>query len=236
MPVPSPDDASLTEDHSKLVTDHLHLAQVVAGDYSNISGLDRDDVLQEARKALIHAALKFDPSRGTKFSSYAGQAIRNTLKDLYGRQKKIKEMEAVHLEEPIFREGERNEDNLTGYDVTTEQRENDQQIEKRESNAIIASQIARLPERTQIMVRGFMAGKTYAILAEEMGISRPAICTILHDAFKTLRQRLYEGGYQSDGSALYAPRTHREISGEEMLLAYQELLNEARAIQQTGSR
>lgn len=42
---------------------------------------DEEDYMQIASMALIRSAKRFDPSRGLKFLSYAGKAIRNALLD-----------------------------------------------------------------------------------------------------------------------------------------------------------
>jgi RNA polymerase sigma factor (sigma-70 family) len=54
--------------------------KAVAACYSRCR-VDRDDVAQHARLALLKAAATYDPTCGTPFSHYAGVAIRNAAKD-----------------------------------------------------------------------------------------------------------------------------------------------------------
>lgn len=54
--------------------------KAVAERYSRCR-VDRDDVAQHARLALLKAAATHDPACGTPFSHYAGVAIRNAAKD-----------------------------------------------------------------------------------------------------------------------------------------------------------
>ena len=53
-----------------LVTRHAALVQYVAGRFGGM-GLPMADLVSEANIGLMHAAERFDPGRGTKFSTYA---------------------------------------------------------------------------------------------------------------------------------------------------------------------
>lgn len=61
-------------DRDKLVLDNMKLVnQVLHDNYPSIA-FD-EDLIQEGRLALVKAAQKYDPDKGTKFSSYAYPAI-----------------------------------------------------------------------------------------------------------------------------------------------------------------
>lgn len=50
------------------------------------SCVDRDELIQEGMIALSHAALKFDPSTGNKFSTYAFVCVSNAVRRTAGRE------------------------------------------------------------------------------------------------------------------------------------------------------
>lgn len=68
------DDAAL----SKLVVSNLRLVVSIAKRFRN-QGLDMEDMIQEGNLGLIHAAKKFDPSMGNRFSTYATWWIRQSV-------------------------------------------------------------------------------------------------------------------------------------------------------------
>lgn len=53
-------------------------------------GLDREDLIQEGRIALVRAAEIYSPATGKKFLSYAGKAVQNAM------------MDAVRVQESTF--------------------------------------------------------------------------------------------------------------------------------------
>ena len=72
--IASGDDAAL----SKLVVSNLRLVVSIAKRFRN-QGLDMEDMIQEGNLGLIHAAKKFDPSMGNRFSTYATWWIRQSV-------------------------------------------------------------------------------------------------------------------------------------------------------------
>ena len=63
---------------SKLITSNLRLVVSIAKRYRN-QGLDMEDLVQEGNVGLIHAARKFNPTMGTRFSTYATWWIRQAV-------------------------------------------------------------------------------------------------------------------------------------------------------------
>lgn len=63
---------------AKLVTSNLRLVVSIAKRFRN-QGLDMEDMVQEGNIGLIHAARKFDPSMGNRFSTYATWWIRQAI-------------------------------------------------------------------------------------------------------------------------------------------------------------
>lgn len=63
-------------------------------------GLDKDDLMQEGRIALMKAAETFQSTARKKFLTYAGKAIQNALMDLVRSQGRTFEGLAVSAESP----------------------------------------------------------------------------------------------------------------------------------------
>lgn len=70
-----------TDDDSHLVETHLGLADHLAGRYCG-RGVDRDDLVQVARLALVRCAQTFDPAQGA-FAPFATATIRGELKKYF---------------------------------------------------------------------------------------------------------------------------------------------------------
>lgn len=63
---------------SRLVVSNLRLVVSIAKRFRN-QGMDMEDMIQEGNLGLIHAARKFDPSMGNRFSTYATWWIRQAI-------------------------------------------------------------------------------------------------------------------------------------------------------------
>ena len=70
----------LREERNKLVEENMGLAVHFANNYQ-VSRMEFEDIVQEAYLGLIDAAELFDPTRGTKFSTYAGWHILKRIMD-----------------------------------------------------------------------------------------------------------------------------------------------------------
>jgi len=72
----------LTPEHRELVSSCLSLAHKLACQHRRaaaVVGLEPDDLDQAAMLGLVHAAQRFDPARGFKFTTYATYAVRTHL-------------------------------------------------------------------------------------------------------------------------------------------------------------
>lgn len=65
-------------EQEKLVTENIGYVVSVAKQYAN-RGVDFDDLISEGNMAMIEAAAKYDPSKGTRFVSYAAPIIRHAM-------------------------------------------------------------------------------------------------------------------------------------------------------------
>jgi RNA polymerase primary sigma factor len=85
--VPPPGAARPTpaEAHDRLVEQNMRLVLSIARKYQN-RGLPVEDLVQEGSLGLRHAAEKFDPERGWRFSTYATWWIRQAVTRSLGEQ------------------------------------------------------------------------------------------------------------------------------------------------------
>jgi RNA polymerase sigma-B factor len=81
VPTPKPDDGALDRELSvhQLVTSHLALADSVASRYVG-RGIEREDLVQVARLALVKSAHRFRPEMGTSFAAFARVTIAGEVK------------------------------------------------------------------------------------------------------------------------------------------------------------
>ncbi|MDR3638872.1 MAG: sigma-70 family RNA polymerase sigma factor [Isosphaeraceae bacterium] len=73
------------EARERMLLAHDALALWVARRYRH-SGLDPEDLAQEARLGLLRASERFDPERGVRFATYAPWWVRRTLQAALRRQ------------------------------------------------------------------------------------------------------------------------------------------------------
>lgn len=63
----------------RLICSNMKLVLWVAREYTRVTDLERDDLVQMGICGLIHAADKYDPERGYRFSTYASISIRRAI-------------------------------------------------------------------------------------------------------------------------------------------------------------
>lgn len=68
-----------------LIVSHLRFVVAIARDYRN-KGLPMEDLLSEGNLGLLHAASRFDHTRGTRFSTYAAFWVRKAIFKALGEQ------------------------------------------------------------------------------------------------------------------------------------------------------
>lgn len=94
---------TITEAAGQLINDHYYLVKAVACQFKN-AALSFDDLYDIAQEGLVNAAIKFDPSKGVPFSSYAWVVMINAAKKGLIRTSNKKEsfLEKDALEEKIL--------------------------------------------------------------------------------------------------------------------------------------
>ena len=73
----------MTEYENSLIMDNLKLVRHIASKYR--SRPDYDDIVQAGMVGLCEAAMRFDETRGNKFSTYAGSYIHGRICEYYHR-------------------------------------------------------------------------------------------------------------------------------------------------------
>lgn len=91
----------LTDEQKQLIEDHMDFAKKVAFKSNASKSLDYDDVIDLALEALVKAAIRFDPTRENKFTTYAYRVIQNHLVDAVKKYNKEILVDSLHETEPI---------------------------------------------------------------------------------------------------------------------------------------
>lgn len=86
---------------NSLITSNLRLVVSIAKRFTG-KGLDMEDLLQEGNLGLMQAAVKFDPSRGTRFSTYATWWIRQAIQRALSNKARLIRI-PIHIMQEMYR-------------------------------------------------------------------------------------------------------------------------------------
>jgi RNA polymerase sigma factor (sigma-70 family) len=64
---------------NKLYQEHKHLIYSVVNKIQKSTGIDRDELRSEANETFVKCAMRFDPNRGIKFSTYLVKCLQLNL-------------------------------------------------------------------------------------------------------------------------------------------------------------
>jgi RNA polymerase sigma factor (sigma-70 family) len=199
--------AAAQEDAEKSAADRfqsgLDGVMAMASTYSNIPGVDMDEVRQTARIALANAARAFDPQRGVPFGPYSSIVVRNKLNALYRRENLRRERIPQSLDEPLPGDFDETRQDYTP-DTTTPDAPT--MASRNEAKMLIDGLIATLPERMRVAVEGYLQQRQQEEIGGVFGISKQAVSKLQQEGFKRLRQKLNERGIASVGKLLAAPK------------------------------
>ena len=175
----------------------------MASTYSNIPGVDMDEVRQTARIALADAARTFNPQRGVPFGPYSSIVVRNRLNALYRRENLRRKRIPQSLDEPL--PGDFDE---TRQDYTPDTKTPDApaMASRNEAKLLIDGLMATLPERMRVAVEGYLQQRQQEEIGAAFGISKQAVSKLQQEGFKRLRQKLNERGIGSMTEILSAAR------------------------------
>jgi RNA polymerase sigma factor (sigma-70 family) len=175
-----------------LIEHHLGLARVIAYEYANIPGASMDEIIAEAECALASAGRAFDPKKG-EFAAYAGRAIRNALNSFFTRQVRYMKVHDFSLDE------ESSTSSSTGSSGKKDHADPGVNVELSaravESREILESVLAELSPRSRAIVMEVRAGKSYAEIGAQLGISKQAVHKIGHAALQSVREKLEARGF-----------------------------------------
>ena len=175
----------------------------LAASYSNIPGVDMDEVRQTARIALANAARAFDPQRGVPFGPYSSIVVRNRLNALYRRENLRRERIPQSLDEPLPGDFDETRQN---YTPDTKTPDAPTMASRNEAKMLIDGLIATLPERMRVAVEGYLQQRQQEEIGGAFGISKQAVSKLQQEGFKRLRQKLNERGIGSMTEILSAAR------------------------------
>lgn len=174
-------DATATLSRNELVEAHDDLCQKIVKclfrrkDLSrSLKGLEFDDILQEARYALIQAADSFDPARGAGFITHATNCITNFLRDhlrSVGRKVEIQAADFNELDEQLA-------------DAAP-----DCGMEGVENRLFIQQAMDALPpQQRQAIDLHFLQSMTQAEVAARMNITERHVRRLIADALAAMRR------------------------------------------------
>lgn len=176
------------EERNRIVEENLGLATHFAEDYA-ASRMEFEDLVQEARLGLIDAAERFDPKRGTKFSTYARWHILKRI------------MDAIHNRNEIVRVPRRRPSHICASlndDDAAEIQDDSPTVESMLDESAMVDRvrlcIGQLPPREAIVIRlrhGVNTEKmTLVKVAAVLGVSRERVRQIQASAEEKLRALL----------------------------------------------
>lgn len=169
-----------------LIRHNLRLVVHVAKKYYTPQS-NQDDFISIGTIGLIKAVDTYDPSRPTRFASYASRCIENELRMELRRARR--EGTVVSLQDPL----EGDSGMLTLADVLPDETVMEDGCEQRDALHRLRALVGRLPEREREIVirRCGLDGHppmTQSELAARMGISRSYISRLEKHAVTTLHE------------------------------------------------
>ncbi len=196
--------ARMTSAQKKLIEDHLPLADLLAFEYANIPGSQPDEARSEAYFALVRAAQAFDAERG-EFLHLASRAVRNRLNTLYAKQLRLAKLFPKSLDDAVNWGKARPEFQQSSDHSLPEDPKADviREVRKNEARTALEAVMILLSPREQVVVGLLRSGKSYAEMAEVMGVSKQAVHKSTQSALGKLRAGLERLGYRgvaSDGA------------------------------------
>lgn len=146
---------------NELVEANLGLATHFANHFQ-ASRMEYEDLVQEAHMGLMDAAERYDPRRGTKFSTYARWHIVKRV------------MDAIHTRNEIVRTPRRRPSLICGslenaFDIADPAPDAGEVLDEAEMVDAVRAGIKLLPSREAIVIRMRRGVNTHAMTLREVG-------------------------------------------------------------------
>lgn len=141
-----------------------------------VIGMDRDDIAQELRIALIKAARGFDENRGVIFHTYLHTSLVNTIRSLITRVSKhsgVRSLDATYKDT-----------NLTALDILEALKDPSNDIEDVDLQEYIYS--ANLTDAEQVFLKLRSDGLTMEEITEDLGESSYKVRQTLREKISLL--------------------------------------------------
>ena len=179
----------------QLICAHLLLVVNIARRYTS-PGTDIMDLIQEGNIGLMHAVDMFDPTQGTRFTTYAVYKIHKQIQRFLN--KNDDRMISLDINVDNGDENLRLSDTIEDKDNTMmEQQFEDIQtrMEQEELQELLTSRLAELSKRelevlTLLFGIGLQQSFSVTEVSEQMGISKARVCQLRDRALKMLRDEL----------------------------------------------
>lgn len=197
------------EAYHTLIEHNLRLVAHVAKKFDS-SGIDHDDLISIGSVGLIKAVETYQPTKGTKFATYAARCIQNEILMQLRAQKKTRK--DVSLYSPIGTDKEGNEitiSDVLGSDADETEEEVTKRLEIRSMLKLI--DILDDRERTVIGLRfGLTDGRewTQNEVAEHLGISRSYVSRLEKRALLKMFHQSYAGKRKRKPFVYQPPSDH----------------------------
>jgi RNA polymerase sigma factor (sigma-70 family) len=168
----------MTAAQTRLVEENVRLAYHVANRWAQ--GRADDDTIQIACEGLCKAALTFDPTHGTRFSTYAGRVMQNALRMAYRQTHTARRAAVVtSLDAPVGEDGATVADLLGAEDAA---------LEEAEARAVVVPLLARCTDAERAAVDRWMQGASYADIGRTLGTTRFAVRQRVDRAVRRMRR------------------------------------------------
>ena len=150
----------------------------------HLSGLDFDDMVSMMKGFLIEAIEKYDPSKGTAFSTYAYIVMSTRFLNVL-RNNNIRELDVVSIDTPI---GE----NITIQDCLEDLGMTPlEQLDYTETNKLLKEVVMSLnDEEKEIITRLFIHGHTQREVAKYLGCNQVTVSRKSKKILNKLRLKL----------------------------------------------
>ena len=148
---------------------------------TSIVGMDRDDIAQELRIAIMRAAQGFDEDKGVVFHTYLHTAMVNTIRTLITKAQKMLNLSSLE-EQLTFRDSEN--DNSIG-DALLIVDESETMMSDIELEGLFVANHLNYSEQTFIRLR--LEGMTMEEITEDLEVSAYRVREALRTKFRGLK-------------------------------------------------